>query len=564
MKKRWKDFAKAKISFRRRLLISFITVSVTPLIIIGIFSLIQAEQKTYSEKEKIYLNNMEQTYQTIETKVTSINRASELLIFNTGIIEMFEQDFRDKSDFQKYALFRDIFNPAIRYTSVIAPDITNVTFYTTAAIKGYRQDISPLDKNVPKRIKEFRLSNTPEWVLENNILYVINEIPSTFSRTDRTIIEFKLNYQDFFSDVISSDDNFNVVISDKNRTIFTNQNQDKQAEHPIEATFSKEFHHNNWVLHYHVLKSPIDDQTQSIIMSVIALLIGSVLIAFLMTQFFTTHILKTLDELKNKVKKVTNKDLTVDFSSTHHDEFGELSNLIGEMLDSIKTLIDKNYNATIEKQDSQYQALVSQINSHFLYNSLSMINWKAIMSENLEISHIVQTLSTFYRTTLNHGRTPITLEEEIENAQAYINLQLFLDPNQFNIIYDFQIAHDNLFVINLLLQPLIENAIEHGFKEKPPNATIQIITKKDIEGNLILAVTDNGHGMTNDELNSVLSEDYSGYGLKNINKRLQFYFGKKYGLTIHSVEGKGTTVIMKLPVLTSLDEIDQLDTHERI
>lgn len=107
MKKRWKDFAKAKISFRRRLLISFITVSVTPLIIIGIFSLIQAEQKTYSEKEKIYLNNMEQTYQTIETKVTSINRASELLIFNTGIIEMFEQDFRDKSDFQKYALFRD-------------------------------------------------------------------------------------------------------------------------------------------------------------------------------------------------------------------------------------------------------------------------------------------------------------------------------------------------------------------------------------------------------------------------------------------------------------------------
>lgn len=77
-------------------------------------------------------------------------------------------------------------------------------------------------------------------------------------------------------------------------------------------------------------------------------------------------------------------------------------------------------------------------------------------------------------------------------------------------------------------------------------------------------MTDNGHGMTNDELNSVLSEDYSGYGLKNINKRLQFYFGKKYGLTIHSVEGKGTTVIMKLPVLTSLDEIDQLDTHERI
>ena len=101
------------------------------------------------------------------------------------------------------------------------------------------------------------------------------------------------------------------------------------------------------------------------------------------------------------------------------------SNLIGEMLDSIKTLIDKNYNATIEKQDSQYQALVSQINSHFLYNSLSMINWKAIMSENLEISHIVQTLSTFYRTTLNHGRTPITLEEEIENAQAYINLRYF-------------------------------------------------------------------------------------------------------------------------------------------
>lgn len=551
-----KRYVNLTFGFKNSLLLAFIIISATPLTIMGLFSFIQAERTQYAEKEKIVQNNMTQASKTIEAKIASINRASELLVFNTGIVEMFNQNFKTKSNYQKYALFRDIYNPASKYTTVIAPEVLEMTFYTTAEIGNYRYDILSLDKDSPKRIQTFKHKNLPTWTFEKQRLYVINEIPSVLSPDHRTIIEFVINAKALVSDVLFTGQDFNVSVTQNGQVIFPNKLiPAEKSTVPVEKSFKKNLVGTDWQLNYFVLDTVTTNQSQTILLWTLGLIILSIMIAFLLTRFFTSHIMKILATLKDKVKRVTTNDLEVDFSSPNQDEFGELSNLIGEMLNSIKKLIDEVYNATIEKQDSQYQALVSQINSHFLYNSLSMINWKAIMIENEEISHIAQTLSTFYRTTLNHGQTPIILMEEIENAQAYIDLQLFLQPDSFTVEYQLLENSEEIYVINLLLQPIIENSIEHGFNLRPSDAHLLITTQLDNAGNLIIAVCDNGKGMSEAQLAAVLTNEHSGYGLKNINKRLQFYFGPAYGLTLHSIENQGTTVIMRLPYNHSKTDI---------
>lgn len=551
-----------KMSFRNRLFLSFVIVAILPLLILGSLAYYNANKVQYAEKVNLLESNINQLTATINSKVSSINRISELLIFNTGLIEMLDDNIEASSPVDQYIWLRDIYTPSINYALGASSDIKNIVFYSTAINTDFRSDLRPLNSaETPSYILEYNQTSIPKWVNNKEQIIVINEIPSSLSPKQRTIVAIELDKSKFFDSLIIEGESYRIrILNEKYELIYPDEFEEPKknelaAKEPLEEVLDNEI----WYLHYFNLKNESTPQIQSIILSTLSLVLGVILLSFLVTRFFTSYILNVLDELKNKVKKVTKNDLSVEFKSNHQDEFGELSNLIGEMLESINELIDKNYNMTIEKQDSQYQALVSQINSHFLYNSLSLINWKAIMSDNLEISHIVQTLSKFYRTTLNNGRTPISLEEEIQNAKAYIELQLYLDPNQFKVVYDFQIPHNNIFVINLLLQPLIENAIEHGFSEKPTDAEIKIVTKKNDSGDLIIAVIDNGRGMSEEELGLLLTEEYKGYGLKNINKRLQFYFGKKYGLTVNSHLNRGTTIIMKIPYL---EETAKIDNHE--
>lgn len=546
-----------KLSFEKRIFISFLVASLLPLCLIGVLTFFQAEKNAYAEKKDIIENNLNQVANTLETKINSINRASELLIFNTALVEIFDHDINNISDYQKYLIFRDKINPVFNYVSVVSQDLEKITVYTTSSIGGIRSDIKSLnDKTIDTRISHYKLENSPTWIVEGNKIYVLNEIPSVLSPNHRTIIELKVDTSSFVKPTPFINEEFMLSINKEDSVLFP-KNFDHSAK--VKDHLTKSFTGNDWTLHYYVLPQKISLSGQYILIGTFSLFFFSILLAIVLTRFFSKDILRVLGNLKNNVKKVmTEKSTEVDFSSDHEDEFGELSNLIGEMVRSIEDLMNDVYVATIEKQDSQYQALVNQINSHFLYNTLSLINWKAIMIENEEISYIAQSLSTYYRTTLNHGKTALILADELRNVQSYIDLQLFLKPNLFAITFDLEETLSDSIIINLLLQPIVENSIEHGFKEIPPHAEILIRTRLDNTGNLIIQIKDNGIGMSEKRLDDVLSYNQAGYGLKNINKRIQFYFGSSYGLTIHSVQNVGTTAIIKLPNIKSVSAINQL------
>ena len=194
------------------------------------------------------------------------------------------------------------------------------------------------------------------------------------------------------------------------------------------------------------------------------------------------------------------------------------------------------------------KALQAQINPHFLYNSLSLINWMALESDQEEISKITLSLSMFYRTALNKGKNILKVRDEIKNMRSYLDIQLMMHDYEFDV--DIQIDEDILDynILNLILQPLIENAIDHGIDLKTDGRGCIKITGEKQNDQIALIVSDNGVGMSKEQAESILSNKSNGYGVKNVNERIKLYYGEQYHLKIESEIGIGTKVEITIPI----------------
>lgn len=193
------------------------------------------------------------------------------------------------------------------------------------------------------------------------------------------------------------------------------------------------------------------------------------------------------------------------------------------------------------------RALQAQINPHFLYNSLSMINWKALEAEQEDISQITLSLSTFYRTALNKGKNILLVKDEIANIKSYLDIQLAMHDNSFDVVYDIDESILKYETLNLILQPLLENAIGHGIDVKTDGRGEIRIEGKENGDFLDFTVSDNGVGMTKTQAALILSKSSNGYGVSNVNERIKLYYGEEYAVKIESTPGTGTKVMLHFP-----------------
>lgn len=243
--------------------------------------------------------------------------------------------------------------------------------------------------------------------------------------------------------------------------------------------------------------------------------------------------------LKNEVKKASTKD-----------EIYMLEESYDAMIERIYELMEKNIKDMDEKRRLELDSLQQQINPHFLYNTLDAIAWMAKIKKEPEIEKLVMSLAKFFRISLHRGDTIITVGEEIELTQHYLEIQEIRFPNRFDITYDIDPNVKNYKTLKLLLQPVVENAIKYGMQEQ--SGTIVISVKK-IDENIVYSVKDNGEGfdVPKDMLSrpyGTMQENRSGYGLFNINERIRLEYGAGYGLKIDSEKGKGTIVYITIPI----------------
>lgn len=212
-----------------------------------------------------------------------------------------------------------------------------------------------------------------------------------------------------------------------------------------------------------------------------------------------------------------------------------------------------------ERRKSELEALQSQINPHFLYNALDSITWMIEGERNDDAVFMISELAKLFRISLSKGRTVISVQDELQHARSYMNIQKIRYKQKFSVTFDIDPVVYSYCCVKLVLQPILENAINYGVNSMDDSGEI-IVTGQKREETILLSVTDNGFGMSEEEAELILTDSSrvhkhgSGVGLVNVNNRIHILFGKEYGLTVESELDEGTTVSICIPAVPYTEE----------
>ncbi len=287
------------------------------------------------------------------------------------------------------------------------------------------------------------------------------------------------------------------------------------------------------------------------------------ILAVLAAFFFTSSIARPVLSLRSLMKRAEEGDLSVRCVLDSGDEIGELGHGLNEMLDRIQDLIGQVYREQKAKREAELGILQEQIKPHFLYNTLDTIQWMAQEHRVDDVVCMVEALSSLFRIGLNKGRELIDLADELEHVESYLCIQKmrYEDKFDFEIRSGEGLGHHQ--VLRLILQPLVENAIYHGIKERRGNGHL-LVEVSEAGGELLLIVRDDGVGMAEERLaglNIALeSLDFGpeglgkGYGIRNVHERIVLTFGQPFGLRFARGPGGGTEARIRHPLLDAEGE----------
>lgn len=254
-----------------------------------------------------------------------------------------------------------------------------------------------------------------------------------------------------------------------------------------------------------------------------------------------------------------------------HDELGDLISTYNYMTRKQKDLTDNLQQVADELRIAEVNALQAQINPHFLYNTLDTIHWMAVAGRTTEISETVRELSRFYKLTLGKDMTNTTIEKEAEHASLYVDLQNIRFNNAIDFIIDLPDELNPLPIPRLTLQPIVENAILHGIREKDSQSGCIILTGWTEEDAVCLLISDDGVGISEDYLPKILSQEGSNpstrgtnIAIYNVHHRLQLLYGPDYGLSYESTPGQGTEVKIRLPLETTSLETEPVEEADQL
>ena len=277
-----------------------------------------------------------------------------------------------------------------------------------------------------------------------------------------------------------------------------------------------------------------------------------VIVALLFSRFMARSITLPIQKLRDSMKKVQEGDFSVsDVVVDSKNEIGSLTKSFDVMTHRIHELMEQNVHEQEEKRKSELKALQSQINPHFLYNTLDSIIWMAEGKKNEEVVLMTASLARLLRQSISNEDEVVPIANEVEYARGYLTIQKmrYKDKLEFQIEVDSSILYIPL--IKLVLQPIIENAIYHGLKYKESKGLL-IVKGFMKDGNAVLQVIDDGVGMDADTLAHIydrhkVNYHSNGVGVYNVQKRLKLYYGDDYGITYESQKGNGTTATITIP-----------------
>ncbi|MGN7380478.1 Inner membrane protein ypdA [Chlamydia abortus] len=322
--------------------------------------------------------------------------------------------------------------------------------------------------------------------------------------------------------------------------------------------------YSNWSLQLMQPEVELNGKTRQLQMFTYLIIGLSVILALWISWIVFSGISSPLSNLAYGLRQLRFGNLDVRLSDNNRkDEFGYVTNTFNKMIEDQKHLIENHYEQQLRLSRTELKFLQSQINPHFLYNTLDTIYWTAKNYEASEISEMVLNLSRFFRLSLNKGKDTFTVEETMGHLNYYIRVQQLRFLDQFTVEYEISEDSKHLYILKLLLQPLVENAILHGLEKKQSGGHLRIVSRLE-DDHLQLTVQDNGVGISAEKLRyirqelaaaaSVVSSAHSAepvedlFGLRNVVSRIKLYYGSEARLSIDSQEEVGTTVLLSIPM----------------
>ncbi|MGF7030920.1 two-component system sensor histidine kinase YesM [Paenibacillus mucilaginosus] len=307
-----------------------------------------------------------------------------------------------------------------------------------------------------------------------------------------------------------------------------------------------------------VITVPLDELTQGVQRTREFTLFATLLtisLALVLSIFLSFALTRSLRKLLLLMKSVQQGNLEVSFPVTTQDEAGRLGNQFNRMIERIRQLIEENTRIGERKKEAELHALQSQINPHFIYNTLESIRMTAEFNDDDEVADMTEILGKLLRYSITDKKEFVQVEDELEHLRNYMKLQEFRYPGRFRLEIEPCGRYESLRMLKLTVQPIVENAILHGMN---PSQTMVVSVSLALSGeDAVMVIKDNGVGMSGETLEKLRRSlslpqaegdrrDKRGIGLRNVNERLKLYYGEAYGLEVYSTEGEGTEVHVRL------------------
>lgn len=302
------------------------------------------------------------------------------------------------------------------------------------------------------------------------------------------------------------------------------------------------------------VRKEIAEEANKTLELLLTILVSVIIMTWLLSRLLSSSIARPIEEMCNVTQKVAKGDFNVRFEVDTEDELATLANNFNRMVKEISDLVEDIKVEQLNLRVTELKLLQAQINPHFLYNTLDTIIWMAESGQTDQVVLMVTALSDFFRTTLSKGRDFITIREEESHIRSYLQIQQFRyrDILKYEINIDEEIK--DYQILKLTLQPIIENALYHGIKNKRGIGTIWV-NGGIKNGKIELIVEDNGIGLKEEDLFKLkriiygkkMDDNRSGFGMANVQERIALNYGREYGMTIESEYEVGTKVSIVIP-----------------
>lgn len=555
-----------RLKFKQKLLLSYLIVIIIPILVLGIYSYVQSMRLLNVQAMQGVEKNIETAADSIGYRIEHFNNLVYLVIGNRaiqGILSPQNEGLANLSELSTQ--LKDILDPYFSMLLTMNQGITRLTLFTERDIPEYgdylRSSTTVLEESWYKEaVAKFGV----QWHVDRSgndsgtEVVLVSKFPETFESGSH-LLYMRLETAKIVEEAAKLLLDYPIIIKSRDGSIvFSSISEDVNSSHTSNAdvaggvsmingkemmVFEQDIAKSMWTLYCFVPVGQVSGNAAPILYATFIVIGICIVILIVIISIFANGMIRRIYRLNSWMKRVEKGELEIDVYSTSHDEIGELTKRFGNMLLRINELLH-------EVRHKELIALQAQMNPHFLYNTLSAINWKALQTKSYEISRIVTALSKFYRTALNKGDDFISIRHEVENVKSYLDIMLNTNDNSFDVMYDIDEAVFQYDTVKMLLQPLAENAIIHGLNLKEKGEGRLTVSVSMGEGTVEFAIMDNGPGMELDVLYKVRKMQTSGYGLRNVNERIRLHFGTGYGLSVQSDPGHGTTMSISIPVHT--------------